>query len=134
MKRLLWFCCLLLLFCACNWLEGKVSINQKSTVVYQGTGITKTEAQRLGNLLLDRGYFNTLDEQVVYLQKKGNEYNVTFIINKELFLSDKENIIAGFNVWQQWIQEYAFGYAPTTLILADEEKRRLFKIDSTNNR
>jgi hypothetical protein len=120
-----------MLFCACNWFERKAAINKKSTVAYQATGITKKEALRLGNLLLDRGYFNTLDEQVVYLHKKGNVYNVTFIINKELFLSDKENILAGFAVWQQWIQEYAFGYAPTVLILADEEKRSLYKLDST---
>lgn len=108
-----------------------MSINAKSTVVYQGPSITKREATRLGAVLLDHGYFNTYDQRTVYLRKEGNEYHVTFLMNKEAFLADKENIIAGLTVWRQWMQEHAFGYAPTVLIIADEQKQTLFKIDST---
>jgi hypothetical protein len=112
-------------------MEGKVAINGKSTVIYQKRAITPEEAKRLGGVLLSHGYFNTWDQRTVYLTKKGNQYRVTFIVNKELFLSDKENLVEGFKVWQDWIREYAFGYSPTLLIVADEQKRTLYKIDGT---
>ena len=129
--KLLWRCFLLFLFCSCQLLEGKVAINEKSTVIYRKGEADQREASRLGAVLLDYGYFNTLDERTVYLGKDENQYRVTFILNKEHFLSDKENLIEGFKVWQQWLQEYAFGYAPTLLILADEQKNALHTISTT---
>lgn len=112
-------------------MEGQVSLNDKSTVIYEKGATTHEEAKRLGDVLLRYGYFNTWDKRTVYLTKKGNQYRVTFLINKELFLSDKENLVEGFKVWQDWIREYAFGYSPTLLIVADEQKRTLYKIDGT---
>jgi hypothetical protein len=129
--KLLWRYFFLFFFCSCHFLEGKVTINNKSTVIYQKDATTPEEAKHLGDVLLSHGYFNTWDERMVYLNKKENQYQVTFVINKDLFLSDQENIVEGFKVWRQWIQEYAFGYAPTLLILADEQKHALYKIDGT---
>src|SRR6476620_6123693 len=96
-KRLLAY--LLFLFYSCQLMEGEVAINDKSTVVYQKVATTHAEAKRLGNVLLSYGYFNATDNRTVYLNKKENQYQVTFIINKELFLSDKENLVEGFKVW-----------------------------------
>ena len=114
---------MLLLLCSCQWQESKVSINETSTVVYQDRHVTREEAARLGAVLLDLGYFDTYDQRTVYLRKEGRLYSVTFLMNKEGFLSDKENNIAGLSVWRQWIQEQALGYAPTQLIIADEQRR-----------
>lgn len=130
--KLLWCCLFLLLFAACQWQENRVSINDKSTVVYQGGDVTEREAKRLGVVLLDLGYFNAYDQRTVYLRKKGNQYHVTFLMNKEAFLADKENNVAGLRVWQQWLQEQAFGYAPTVLIVADEQKQVLYTLESKN--
>ena len=127
--KLLWRCFFLFFICSCQLFEGKVTVNEKSTVVYQRSEVDGSEAKRLGAVLLDYGYFNTLDKRTVYLRKKNNQYRVTFILNKEQFLSDRENMIEGFKVWQQWLQEQAFGYAPTLLILADEENNLLDQID-----
>jgi len=127
--KLLWRCCLLLLISSCQLLEHKVRVNPKSTVVYRG--VSEKDAQRLGQVLLDYGYFNTWDERTVYLHKKDKQFTVTFLLNKELFLSDQENMVAGFTVWYQWIREGAFDSTPTLLILADEQKKTLYKIDST---
>lgn len=127
--KLFWRCSLLLLLCSCHLGEGKVSINANSTVVYQG--VSAKEARRLGQLLLDYGYFNTWDERTVYLHKKETQYSVTFLMNKEQFLTDRENIVAGFTVWYQWIREGAFDNASMLLLLADEQKQTLYKIDST---
>lgn len=132
MKLLLWLSCFLLLLSGCRLLEDKVAINEKSTVVYQKVATTHAEAKRLGNVLLSYGYFNTIDKRTVYLNKKENQYQVTFIINKELFLSDKANLVEGFKVWQDWLREYAFGYSPTLVIIADEQKHTLYKIDGTS--
>lgn len=130
-KLLLWLSCFLLYVSACGVFEGKVAINDKSTVVYQKDEVSQQEAKRLGDVLLGYGYFNTWDERTVYLDKEGSQYSVTFIVNAALFRSDQENIVAGFKVWQQWIQEYAFGYAPTLLVLADEQQQPLYTIQST---
>lgn len=125
----LWRCVFLFLFCSCQLLEHKITVNAKSSVVYKG--VPEKQAQRLGQVLLDYGYFNTWDERTVYLGKKDRQYTVTFLLNKEAFLSDQENMTAGFTVWYQWLREQAFHNAPTLLILADEQKKPLYTIDST---
>ena len=127
--KLLWWCCLFLLIGSCQLPERKVTVNDKSTVVYRG--VLEKDAQRLGQVLLDYGYFNTWDERTVYLGKKDKQFTVTFLLNKEQFLSDQENMVAGFTVWYQWIRENAFDNAPTLLLLADEQRQTLYKIDST---
>lgn len=120
---------LLLFLCACTLFGGQVAINEKSIVAYEGSGVSKEDAHRLGYFLLKQGYFNTFDHRTVYLRKQDKHWEVTFIINKELFESDKENLLPGFVIWQQWISEEVFPNTQALIILADESKQPLDTVE-----
>lgn len=78
------------------------------------------DAKRLGQFLLSRGYFNVSDQRSVQLTKKGDSYVVKLVVDQE-YMKAEDNVIAGFRVWQMWIEDSVFNGSQTELLLADTE-------------
>lgn len=109
-----------LLFISCNSYGKKILINDKSEVYYKGSGVSMEDAKRLGQFLLSRGYFNVSDQRSVQLTKKGDSYVVKLVVDQE-YMKAEDNVIAGFRVWQMWIEDSVFNGSQTELLLADTE-------------
>ena len=109
-----------LFFISCNSYGKKVLINEKSEVYYKGSEVSEEDAKRLGEFLLSRGYFNVSDQRSVQLTKKGESYVVKLVVDQE-YMKAEDNVIAGFRVWQMWIEDSVFNGSHTELLLADTE-------------
>lgn len=110
-----------LLLTSCDDFGKKLSINEKSEVYYKGDGVSEADAKKLGDFLLEKGYFTTTDTRSVQLLKENDAYTVKFVVDEEKLNKDKENVLMGFKVWQMWIQDNVFAGAKTRLVLADDK-------------
>lgn len=133
MKLYVWLLLLAFGASACQLGEQKIRINSQSTVLYKG-GVTQTEAQRLGNFLVQQGYFNTYDERKVRVRKADHIYTVTFMIDGHHFNEEKANMVTGFAVWRSWLQEQVFPSATVVVKLTDSRLQVVAVIDSSTHR
>ena len=117
-------------FFACSHHGKKLKINNTSNVFYKGDEVNEADAKNLGDFLLKQGYFTTTDERSVQLIKDGNAYIVKFVIDEERLSQDSSTILAGFRVWQMWLQDDVFSGAETKLILADAELKDIHDVDA----
>jgi hypothetical protein len=128
------------LLAACNIGGNKININDKSEVYYKGDGVTKADAQKLGNFLQQQNFFNTVNERSVQLTKDSGAYVVRIVVDEKAVKDNKEELETSFKVWQMWIAENVFPGAPVKLKLtngkfedlmdvgqfSEEEKKALF--------
>jgi hypothetical protein len=126
MTRLLWAIAIaMLLLTACNNYGKKVSINTYSEVYYKGEGITEADAQRLGNFLLQAGYFDSSKETTVQLMRDKDAYLVKMVIDEEEVAKDKDFYQRFFWFMQEPIAQNVFGGNTTKIVLADEDLKEL---------
>ena len=105
---------------SCNSYGKKVLINEKSEVYYKGKGVSEEDAKRLGHFLLSRGYFNASDKRSIQLTKHKSTYVVKLVVDQDYMKAD-DTVLAGFKVWQMWIEDSVFNGSQTELLLADIE-------------
>jgi hypothetical protein len=109
-----------LLLTACDRYGKKVEINNKSEVFYKDEA-TEAEAKKLGNFLLDKNFFDSMNEKSIQLSKDSGIYTVRFVVDRASYETDKENTLLGFRVWQMWITEDVFNNAKTRVVLVDDQ-------------
>jgi hypothetical protein len=123
MKKLFIFFILVICLAACQSYGDAIAINNKSKVYFKGS-VKKEEAKKLGDFLLLQGYFNSLDKKAVQLLKEQNTYKVRFIVEEEIN-ADRENIVFGFEVWRDWIQEHVFPNMIVKVELVNAQLKRI---------
>ena len=111
-------------FISCNSYGKKVLINEKSEVYYKSNGVTEEDAKRLGHFLLSRGYFNASDKRSVQLTKHRDTFIVKMVVDHE-YMKAEDTVLAGFKVWQMWIEDSVFNGSQTELLLADTELKNI---------
>lgn len=107
-------------FTACNQYGKKVAINSHSEVYYKGDSITKADAEKLGNFLLQQGFFNTTDDRSVQISKDSGAYVIRLVVDMDRVNENKDKILTSFKAWQYIIAQHVFPDAETKLILTDE--------------
>lgn len=121
MKRIFLFWSIIgLLLTACTPYGDKVEINSNSEVFYK-EGVTEADAQRLGDFLLRKNFFDDANERSVQLTKDSGVYVVHFVVDRPAYEKDKENTLLGFKVWQMWIADSVFPNAKTRVVLTDQQ-------------
>lgn len=96
----------------------KEKITKASNVYFKGK-ITKEEAQKLGQYLVNLKYFDEENNRDVILTQGKGEYIVRFIVSREKYKQNREEVDQTFKVYQHMISTYAFGGQKATLILTD---------------
>ena len=102
-------------------------VNDQSEVYYQGIGVTEDDARKLGNFLLNQGYFNTVDQRTVQLSKEDDNFIIKMVVDEEKVNAD-ENVLTGFKVWQMWIEDSVFNGKQTKIVLANTELKTIKEV------
>ena len=118
-----------LLFCSCNQLGRKVTVNKNGEVYFKGSVVSKNDADRLGQFLWKQGYFSSWEKRSVHLSGDSRGFVVRMIIDQNQLETEKD-VLTAFRVWQMWIQDSVFFGKRTRLILSDKSLKDLKEVDS----
>ena len=119
MIRLLWtVATAMLLLTACNN-YGKKVVFHHNEIYYKGSGVTETDAQRLGAFLWQSGYFDSTKASTVQLLKEDAAYVVKMVVDEEEIARDKAFYQRFFWYLQEPMAQNVFAGAKTKIILAD---------------
>jgi hypothetical protein len=99
---------------------NSVKVNSKSIIYYRGAGVTKSDAQKLGDYLLnDIKYFDTESSKMLLLTHQNGEYVVRFIVDGKKVKENEEEVIHAFQVFQHLLSQKVFGGQKATVIITD---------------
>jgi hypothetical protein len=122
----------ILLLTSCNLFNNygkKYKVNDKSTVYYKGDGVTEADAKKLGEFLIQQGYFDTTSEKAVQLTKSGDDYALRFVVDKDKLEKNKDAIPTFWRL-QNTISEDVFNGKKTKIILADDKLKDIQNVGS----
>ncbi|HEX6334241.1 MAG TPA: hypothetical protein VFZ78_08430 [Flavisolibacter sp.] len=123
MKTFFYVACMMFLAsCSSAEYEEKVVVNEKSEVFYKPQA-TRSDAEKLGQYLQKKGYFDTLVYNAVYLSKDDSSYTLRFTGNKDTVLKYYDLFGKMFWFWQQDLSANVFGNQPMRLILSTERQK-----------
>ena len=93
----------------------QLRLNSKHEIFYLNT--SKTEAEALGALLKETGFFSTGKENIAQLSKTENLYTVRFVVQKNTW--NKDSVIQGFALLGTRISSQILNYKPLEIHLCD---------------
>lgn len=100
-----------------------VKFGKQGIVYYRGRGVTKEDAQKLGDYLVDAGYFNDDNTKMVFLTQKDGEYNVRFIVDRKKVKENEEDVVHAFKVFQHLISLKVFSGQKSNVLLTDTKMK-----------
>jgi hypothetical protein len=92
-------------------------------VYYKGRGVTKEDAKKLGDYLVEIGYFNNDNTKMVFLTQKDGEYNVRFVVDRKKVKENEEDVVHAFKVFQHLISLKVFGGQKSNVLLTDTKMK-----------
>lgn len=114
-----------LMLTACNNYGTKVQVTPTAEVYYKGEGVTEADAKKLGDFLVQQGYFDSTKETTVQLLKEADTYVVKMVIDEEEVAKDKDFYKRFFWYLQQPIAEGVFSGAKTKIVFANDQLKDL---------
>jgi hypothetical protein len=119
MRKILGFLAVLVFLISCNSYGDKLKINDKSEVYYKD-GATKEDAKKLGDYLLQNGYFDTKSQKSIQLSKNKDTFNVKFVVDKKRAESEMKDTEGTFTALGMLLSYQVFNGKPTRIMLADQ--------------
>lgn len=106
---------------ACNK-HGRKLTFKKGEIFYKSP-VTKAEATKLGNFLVNMKYFNDRHRTSVQLRKVGDTYEVRFVVKPSVV--DDPSAITGFQSIGALVSGEVFGNAPVEVHFCDKNLKTL---------
>lgn len=100
-----------------------VKFDKQGMVYYRGRGVTKEDAKKLGDYLVEIGYFNNDNTKMVFLTQKDGEYNVRFVVDRKKVKENEEDVVHAFKVFQHLISLKVFGGQKSNVLLTDTKMK-----------
>jgi hypothetical protein len=102
-----------------------VKFGKQGMVYYRGKGVTKEDAQKLGDYLTEINYFNEDNTKMVFLTQKDGEYNVRFVVDRQKVKENEEDVVHAFKVFQHLISLKVFSGQKSNVLLTDTKMKDL---------
>jgi hypothetical protein len=119
MRKMVLFLAVIILTTSCSSYGDKVKINDKSEVYYKD-GASKEYAKKLGDYLLQNGYFDTKSDKSIQLTKTKDTFNVKFVVDKKRAETEMKETESTFTALGMLLSYQVFGGKPTRIMLADQ--------------
>jgi hypothetical protein len=127
MRKILVFLSVIVFAIGCNSYGDKIKINDKSEVYYKD-GASKDEAKKLGDYLLQNGYFDTKSEKSIQLSKTKDTFNVKFVVDKKRAETGMKETESTFTALAMLLSYQVFNGKPTRIMLADQYMKTIREI------
>lgn len=92
-------------------------------VYYRGRGVTKENAKKLGDYLVEINYFNGENKKMVFLTQKDGEYNVRFVVDRKKVKDNEKEVVHAFQVFQHLISLKVFNGQKSNVLLTDTKMK-----------